>query len=361
MDKRDLQTQNAELSNDILSVIIRCHKRERLSFLDEALFSLAIQSWQNLEVIVVIQNGNDEFIKSVSELINKQPFFEKFRYKVFSVKIPPGVDGRSSLLTYGIKNAAGRYLAFLDDDDVVYQHGYNTLIEQLKNGQGAVAAGGCRLATLKNEFGAWHIEKKEKPFTWGRNHFDLFKDNFVPIHSFVIDRKRINAEDLYFNDNCIPLEDYEFLLRLGAKYIFDFSKIDVFICEYRMHGDNTLEFNPTLDISENHRKSVEYINKLKEETLYSLPISHITHILSRKTTDKTVPESILTKSIPIEISGTSENLRVFKMLLDAAEERIYQFFRNYPKIEKKLSNIARYGYENYSERKLRDEEKNSTE
>lgn len=353
----NFRSSDSKFTDDIISVIIRCHKKERLDFLDEALFSLAIQSWRNIEVVVVIQNGTAEFSEEVSKLIKNQPFFENFKSQIHAVKVAAGVDGRSLLLNHGIKNATGKYLTFLDYDDIVYQHGYETLINQLKEGKGAIAVGGCRMAFLKNEFDAWHVEKKEKPFAWGRNQFDLFKSNFIPIHSYVIDRTRVEADDLFFDNDFLLLEDYDFLLRLAAKYVFDFSKLDVFVCEYRMHGNNTLEFNSTASISDAHSKFLELINKRKEDTLYLLPIARIIDIMSAKATTPTLPESLTSENIPIEINDNPENLRVFKKILDTTEERIYQFFKDYPRIERRLSKVARYGYEIYSERRTRNENK----
>lgn len=355
--KFDSSLNNSEFKNDNLSVIIRSHKKERMSFLDEALFSLAIQFWQKIEIIVVLQNGTVEFKTAVSELIKNQPFPENFKFQIHTVTIPAGVDGRSSLLTCGIKYATGRYLAFLDDDDVVYQHGYTTLINQLKEGKCAVAVGGCRMATLKNQFGMWHVQKKEKPFAWGRDHYDLFEDNFVPIHSYVIDRMRVEADDLYFDGKFPPLEDYDFLLRLAAKYEFDFSNLNVFVCEYRMHGDNSLLFDSSAKniISDAHSKALKLIEERKKSVLYSIPIAHLTHILKAKTTALTHHETLMTKDDSIKTNVNPEDLKIFKRIFDALGYSIYRYFKHHPKIARRLGKATRYGWGIYSKHKFRDD------
>ena len=38
--------------NSTLSVIVRFHQRDRLNFLEEALFSLALQNWSDVEPII---------------------------------------------------------------------------------------------------------------------------------------------------------------------------------------------------------------------------------------------------------------------------------------------------------------------
>ncbi len=230
-------------ANTTLSVIIRFHKQERISFLDEALFSLAIQHWHDLEAVVVLQNGTDEMKTAVIDLIECQPWLAPPRYQVLSYEVAAGVDGRSSLLNHGMAKAHGRYLAFLDDDDLVYQHGYATLIRQLMAGGRAIAIGVCR--TAKNEYEAshWYVKIKESPFKYGRTRLDLFRRNFVPIHSYVIDRARIGGFDLWFDDELPPVEDYDFLLRLCAAFEPDFSKLATPVCEYRFHGANSTPYD----------------------------------------------------------------------------------------------------------------------
>lgn len=229
--------------NKILSVLMRCHDRSRLQFLEESVFSLAIQEWTDLELVVLLQNGTSEWIADVRSIIDHQPWRAAPIVVVESIEFPERFDGRSSLLNHGIARATGRFLAFLDDDDVVYQHGYATLIPKLMNEKGAaIAVGGCRLARTVCDSGNWYVRTKETPFAWGRGRLDLFRDNFIPIHSYVIDRTVVSESDLWFDDEMPPLEDYDFLLRLASKYEFDWSGLDIFVCEYRIHDANSIPY-----------------------------------------------------------------------------------------------------------------------
>lgn len=337
---------NSSRDNEILSVIIRCHKEERLSFLDEALFSLAIQDWQNLEVIVVLQNGTEKFKNRVKNLIEKQPFHQNCTFQIEIVEIPPGVDGRSTLLTHGIKIAKGRYLAFLDDDDVVYQHGYKTLIEQLATSEAIMAVGGCRTARVKKDFGNCYIEVKETPFTWGRNRLDLLKDNFIPIHAYVIDRNRVDDSDLYFDDKFPPLEDYEFLLRLNSKYEFDFSKLDTVVCEYRLHGSNSLPVygqDASSDLVGNYQRAFQLIDERKKTLSFSLPVSDVLNLLAVKTD---YPVAVISEELspPINQSSESENPQIIRKAFDSTRDRVYNYFSRHPRVERQLSKTVHFGW-----------------
>jgi len=241
------ETVPQRYDNTTLSTIIRFHKKERMPFLEEALFSLAIQDWHDIEPIIVLQNGTEELRDTVAGIIDRQPWAKAPRHKILSISIPAGMDGRSTLMNYGIKSATGRYLSFLDDDDVVYQRGYATLIKQLIESGRPVAVGGCRTALAQNHNTHWFIQAKEMPYTsWGSTRLDLFRQNFVPIHSYVIDRSRIGEFELRFDDAFPPLEDYDFLLRLCAVFEPDFSQLGTPVCEYRIRldGSNSIPYSP---------------------------------------------------------------------------------------------------------------------
>jgi glycosyltransferase involved in cell wall biosynthesis len=279
-----------ESDNSTLSVIIRSHDSNRLALLEEAIFSLALQFWREVEVVVVIQNGTPKAEALVAELIEKQPWIGPPRYQVLSLQFPPGFDGRSNLLTHGIQNAKGRYLAFLDDDDYVYQHGYRDLIESLKASQDVLAAGKCRVSKSRKSNGHWYIYDKNSQFQWGRNRADLFFDNFIPIHSYVIDRARVAPEDLWFDERLPPLEDYDFLLRLAAKYGFNFSNLDNPVCEYRYHETNSLQHDqygqPVL--TPKIQRARELIKARKDSLTISLSVRELLEL--RKELQAPAPE-----------------------------------------------------------------------
>ncbi len=335
--------------NSTLSVIIRCHKEERLPFLDEALFSLALQEWTDLEVIIVLQNGTKAFKNTINGLIKKQPFHQNCRFQIQIVKIPMGVDGRSSLLNHGIKASTGRYLAFLDDDDLVYHHGYRMLIEQLTKSGKAVAVGGCRRADVKEESDAWHVQTKTTPYAWGSNHFDLFKDNFIPIHSYVIDQTRVDRADLYFDDDFPLLEDYEFLLRVGAKYDFDYSKLNVFVCEYRIHDSNSLPYTGDAkpEAVEKHLRVRQMIAERKSGISYQISLTNLLDLLAageKKPTQEAIISNFSEGSVELKNPFEIENPQLIRRAFRSVEDRVYDFFSRFPRLEKNLSKIVYFSW-----------------
>jgi glycosyltransferase involved in cell wall biosynthesis len=318
--------------NSTLSVIIRFHHRERLDFLEEALFSLALQNWSDLEPIIVLQNGTDELKQAILDMLGHQPWRVSPEYKIVTVQIPEGADGRSILLNRGIETATGRYLSFLDDDDCVYHDGYTTLIRQLIGGDRAVAVGGCRRAQINYESEHWFTHKKDNFFSWGRSLTDLYAENFVPIHSYVIDRARLGNSELKFDESFTLLEDYDFVLRLFAAHEPDFTLLDKPVCEYRIRldGSNSVAHTPAAspEVIDLQRRAQLMIKESKKN-LYSKYFS-----------DKNVSDLIETPSNHVNWESTqqSENgaERDRRVLLKIVL-MMYDFFSRYPRLERRLS------------------------
>lgn len=292
--------------------------------------------------MVVIQNGNNNFIRDIQEIINHQPWQKEPRIKIHTIEFQPGVDGRSTLLNYGITHSTGRYLAFLDDDDVVYQHGYTTLIRELMENKGAaVAVGGCRVAKASQKSNHWYISSKETPFTGGRNCYDLYRDNFIPIHSYVIDREAVKTSDLYFDDEMPPLEDYDFLLRLSSKYKFDFSQLDVFVCEYRIHNSNSIPYtaDATQEQIAKHQRAYQLIEERKKNLLCLVPLQDLIIIHQKET-------QIEEFQAPLSV-----NPQIVQKVLASLGDKLYLFFKAYPRTEKQLSKIVHYLWNIYQRKK----------
>lgn len=91
----------------LVSVIIPT--RNRSSLLSRALNSVLNQSYDNLEVIIIDDASEDDTTKEVDKY---RPKFKRLKY-IRNNKQCGGAAARN----IGIRNATGKYIAFLDDDD----------------------------------------------------------------------------------------------------------------------------------------------------------------------------------------------------------------------------------------------------
>jgi len=197
--------------NDLISIIIRTMPG-REKFLDKCLFILSGQIYKNIEPIIVVQKlKNEDSLEKIETIASKW----KFYFSCFQLLSHTSAqDARSHSLNLGMEMISGRYFAFLDDDDKLYPHHYSLLIENLKRTSYAWCYSDVVLAKY-NEFG--QLVSRTLPFK--REGYSFLKHlcgNFIPIHSFVIDRHRV--KDLGKVDESLDrIEDYDFLLRLAFR------------------------------------------------------------------------------------------------------------------------------------------------
>jgi hypothetical protein len=221
-----------------VDVIIRFHDIKRLHELDRALFSIACQSFSPVRAIVVTQNFDESTLNGLKALIAKYDWhvFGQPEPSVVNAQVPLG-DQRTLLLNQGIKSTSHRFLAFLDADDYMYEDAYEYLVgEALKVGA-AVTFGGIIMKEVCgfDTFIYNHAVHRDKFVGEGLD--DLLRDNFCPLHSFIIDRELVSAEHLVFDERLQRLEDYEFLLRVSSNHKTHFKSRTKPVGVYNWHLD----------------------------------------------------------------------------------------------------------------------------
>lgn len=214
-----------------LSVVVRVGGRFEEPALDETLFSLAIQDWRDLEVVVVLARGGDDGLaRAVAEAVEAQPWPSAPRYKL---KRDAEAGGAGALLWRAAAEAEGRFLTVLDAGEVAYQHGYAALVGRLLESGRAVAVGGCRSAHVRGGARRGFVVTKDD-FTLGRTPLELFGRRFAPLCAHVFDRARLGAHGPGFGGPARAERD--FLARVYAASEPDFSARHVFVCERRLRA-----------------------------------------------------------------------------------------------------------------------------
>lgn len=226
-----------------LDVIVRFHDIDRIAELQRAVFSLAGQTYRPLRIILALQRFSEDGIATVRAAL--APYLEDQRNLSLSVvnwSVAEPADARSVLLNLGVSVAQGRYLAFLDYDDVVYPEAYSLLVAQLEKSEAAIAFAAVRVLKLEVFRSYFYAAGRVVPPYSGKDLADLFRNNFCPLHSYVIDRTRLPPDMLNFNSALTMEEDYDLLLRICAALPSDFSLIETEIGDYyyKTDGSNTV-------------------------------------------------------------------------------------------------------------------------
>jgi GT2 family glycosyltransferase/glycosyltransferase involved in cell wall biosynthesis/uncharacterized coiled-coil protein SlyX len=205
-----------------ISVIVRTLNRPHQ--LRNALISLSNQIYRNFETVIVNDGGED-----ITELLNVFEVHYPIRYIHNEVS-----KGRSAALNIGIENSKGEWIAFLDDDDIVYPWHLDALMSRAeKIPEGFFFYSDYNRSILKSS-------NEKYPLTtvgtepWDYNPQELMIQNRIPIHTWFISRTCFVQVGKFLDDQDM-LEDYEFLLRLSKSCYF--HHVSNFTCEYRYYLD----------------------------------------------------------------------------------------------------------------------------
>lgn len=98
----------------LVSVVVATYRRE--TELKNALESLAVQTYPNMEIVLVDDNGISEWNEKVAEIV--AAFRSQFPEIPLQYITNTPNQGSAKTRNIGIEAAEGEYITFLDDDDV---------------------------------------------------------------------------------------------------------------------------------------------------------------------------------------------------------------------------------------------------
>ena len=198
-----------------LSVIVRTTGARSVA-LNDALTCLAGQTDTDFEVLLAVHTHDPDRVAEVHALA--QSFDPTFAWRVQILHVIGG--GRSRPLNTALERAKGRYVAFLDDDDLVT----GDWVEQFKAGAadqpGRVVRSAC--ADQLHAPGRSELVPFEPtgPITVSRPlRFDPiahFHHNESPICSFALPMQTLRSLRLRFDETLSVVEDWDLLLRTTA-------------------------------------------------------------------------------------------------------------------------------------------------
>ena len=234
----------------LISVIIPTYNRKDL--LVDAIRSIMAQKPKNYEVIIVDDgstDGTEEYIKSLNLPVR---FFEKNN------------GGVSAARNFGVKEARGEYLAFLDADDLWMEGFLSSVMDYFELHSGVSIVYTDQRISVNYVTQTRTRFKKNPP----KHKFPapFFIDNSpIQISSTVI-KKKVLDDVGGFNETLKIHEDVELWNRISEKY--EFGYIEKPLGYYRLRSDNISGYtNKTQFVSEGRKYLEIYIERRKNRLL----------------------------------------------------------------------------------------------
>jgi len=265
--------------NNKVSIIFRTLGDNKKN-IERAIFSVFCSTYKEKELVIVYQGNKENEFESYVDYL-KSIYGSEIDFKL-CINSNYLEDQRAKNINIGINNALGRFICFLDDDDAVLSAHYEDLVSLIKSEKYVWGYSIC----LKNICDGDYVIKKENTFFCDYSYKELLSDNFIPIHSFIVDRNAIliNPEIIKTEESLTRLEDYFIILNLASKYNpivnkkngvlynFQFTKEDDNkICEEHVRARKFIE---TLKVDLNNKNVIDYQKKVIKayKILYRLMI-----------------------------------------------------------------------------------------
>lgn len=275
------------MSQDVeMTYVLRCHSMSALPKLKTALLSVSAQTYPSVRALVALQNLPDTEVSQIDCALQALRVENDLDIELSNFVFSVDGDHRGALLNRALETVKSRYVAFLDYDDIVYpDHAERLILDLMQSDDtGAVASfGGCMLAYYDDiEGGLIHVTKRRMLST-DPSVSSCLVANCFPIHSYVVDMRRLQAVPRFGEDSNLH-EDYIFLLELFERYPVSTRCSKISLCEYRLNNENSntvLVGGGKFGFKAKHnlwQKDRERVERMKLGRSFKVPYSEVAEI-----------------------------------------------------------------------------------
>lgn len=224
-----------------VSVIVPTYNRpDRLR---TALESLAAQTFQDFEVIVVNDAGCDVgfVIAACAD-----------RHRITTLTHDRN-RGLAAARNSGLRAAKGTYIAYLDDDDRYLPNHLETLVGYLDRHECRVAYTDAWRVHERQIDGVYVESGRDVPYSYDFSPADLLVSNYFPVLC-VMHARQCLEEVGFFDESLFAHEDWDLWIRMATR--FPFKHLSVTTAEFTWRSDGTSMTSATRDT---YRRTTELI------------------------------------------------------------------------------------------------------
>lgn len=250
-------------NSPFFSVILNTYNAKKT--IKNTVSSILNQSFQNFELIVVDDNSTDETV----ELLKKYLIDCKVKLKLITLKVNSGIAHSRNI---GVNMANGKYVSFIDDDDLWMKDKLQKQFDFLNQNDFSVDWVFSNYSVINSSYKRIGSRKRKGGFyDW---HSIIRDGNPVGMLTVVV-KRQIIKENKFRNLNH---EDYDLWIRLSKKGIAGYLMEDE-LAEYMRHKSKSS--NKLRAISWTYR--VFRINGISSIHAFYLILRYVVNYFSRET------------------------------------------------------------------------------
>lgn len=240
-------------SKDPFLTIITRTRGNRPEMLREALLSLAAQSYEDFELILVGHQVNEAQDAEIKQILAAQP--SSLQRKIRYLTLDHG--NRTTPINFGFAHAHGSYVAVLDDDDIAFDHYVESFHEAAEEGYGPLLHSYVVLQpwkTLETEHGL-ALYSAGSPYDLYCRDFHMirqFEDNKCPLMAIAFPVVYFHKYGIIFDEGCNVREDWDYIMRLAS--LVGVRDIPQVTALYRVwqNAENSLTLHSAKEWEENY-------------------------------------------------------------------------------------------------------------
>lgn len=219
-------------SGPLVSILMNCYNGER--FLKEAIDSIYMQSYGNWEIIFVDNCSTDNSVEII------KLYDERLKYYKTESNMPLG-----AARNFGLQFVRGRYLAFLDTDDVWLEDKLAKQLDFISDGTSFIYSPVFQIDKNSNHLRRTTINKVQ-------NIPSLLERYDINMHSTLIDLELVKPE---FNETLSYCPDYDLFMTIVARG-GSYKALNTPLVKYRIHQESFSSRNTEI-------KMIEIVKVLK--------------------------------------------------------------------------------------------------
>jgi len=240
-----------------LSVVIPMYNLEKHIF--NSLDSLVAQTDHRFEIIVIDDGSTDKSADIAYDLLSQNPV----TYKI----IKKDNGGVSAARNRGLEEASGKFILFLDGDDIVSNQLVQTLNDHIDNSDHDIISWGFNMirnnnVTFMEYFSKFNLRLGKYTGVGALKSWFLDKALWISTSSAAYRRKFLLDNKLYYTEGSFAGEDQEFTIKAlsRASSVYFIDKVLSYSVERIGSGTNSSNIKK-LDIVDSLRRAALYIGE----------------------------------------------------------------------------------------------------